>query len=603
MPYLLTLFACLLLAVNSALAAPPAARVEVHLNVNALQPGQQAAMAVVITIPDGLHSQSHTPTSVDYIPLTLTVEPAAGLGMLSVVYPPGKNVTYPQLGSLNVYDGQVIAYVPLTVDANAQPGALQLSGKVNLQMCNQQSCFAPTHVPFKLETQIVATSVQTAPVNAELFSDFDPRVFATSATQMAEPPAASPAGADIQLFGWSFMLAGGAYTLAFTIAFCVGVIFNLMPCVLPVVPLKALGFYEASQHNRARCFLLGVVFSLGLLSVFAVLAFLVVVQGHLWGELFSSGWFVWSIVTILIVMAAGQLGAYAVVLPQQVYSYVPNHSSLTGNFLFGGFTAILSTPCTAPMFVGLLIWAAQQPTWLGIALVMTVGLGMAIPYLVLAAFPELGRKLPRTGAGSELVKQFMGFLLLAVAAYFAFGRLTEGNSYLWAVFAVVAAGCIFLVVRTVTLTHNTRGITASTVIATILTSAMLYFTLSLTAQGQHRIAWKPFSQEALEQALQTNQPVLLEFTANWCANCKELESRVFTDARISQTIRDLHVLPLRADLTRASAPGWVKLKQINPSGGIPLTVIYSPTLKKPIQLSSIYTTENLVTALKTAVPQ
>ena len=582
----------LLCWVAAALPAIPVPQVKVYLDSTNLPAGSQGVLAVVVDIPATYHTQSHTPSDKNYIPFEIAPAPTPGISFLNIIYPLGKNVTYPDLGSLNVYDGQVIAYLPLRVDKQALLGSLHLTGKVHLQMCNDHACFKPADYPFDLPVDLVAAITPRQGANAEFFRDFDPRVFAAE----APPSAAAIPSVVIQLFGWSFTLANSAYLLAFLLAFLVGIIFNLMPCVLPVLPLKALGFYETSQHHRARCLVLGLVFSLGLLAVFAGLAVLVVVQRYAWGQLFSSAWFVWTIVSILVVMAVGQLGAFAILLPSRIYSFAPDHSSLTGNFLFGGFTAILSTPCTAPMFVGLLAWASQQPAWLGISMVMMVGLGMAAPYLVLAGFPELARSLPRAGAWAELVKQFMAFLLLAVAAWFAFGRLIEGNGYLWVVFGVLVAGCVFLLVRTLMLTRRPGPIAVSAMISVFLAGGMFWLTLALTTHGP----WQPYSPQLLQRALADQQVVMVEFTANWCANCKELEARVFNDPRTLQSLRDLRVLALRADLTRDDAAGWMKLKEITPSGGIPMTDIYSPLLASPIQLSSIYTTDNLVAALDQA---
>src|SRR5439155_26767090 len=104
---------------------------------------------------------------------------------------------------------------------------------------------------------------------------------------------------------------------------------------------------------------------------------------------------------------------------QAVYRFSPSHETVVGNVMFGSFTAILSTPCTFGMFFGLLIWASAQPGWIGTALLMTVGAGMAAPYLVLSAIPEVAGRLPRCGPWSEIGKHPMAVMVLAVAAYSA----------------------------------------------------------------------------------------------------------------------------------------------------------------------------------------
>ena len=227
-------------------------------------------------------------------------------------------------------------------------------------------------------------------------------------------------GQSLDFFGLRISLGGNAYLTAFAIAFFVGILFNLMPCVFPVLPLKIYGFYETAQHNRGRCFALGSVFSLGVVASFAVLAMLVLVFKSLtWGSQFNNPWFVGAVVVVLVAMALAMFGAFSVLLPARLYDLAPKHDTYTGNFLMGIVATILSTPCTAPMFVGLMAWAGAQTHVVGVSLLLTVGLGMAFPYLLLSGFPNLARRLPRGGPWGEVVKQFMGFLLLAVAAYFA----------------------------------------------------------------------------------------------------------------------------------------------------------------------------------------
>ena len=138
-----------------------------------------------------------------------------------------------------------------------------------------------------------------------------------------------------------------------------------------------------------------------------------------WGELFQQTWFRATIILILLAMAVSTFGVFTVNVPTAIYRFAPRHDTYVGNFLFGILTAALSTPCTFGMFVGVLTWALTQPSWIGMSLITMVGVGMAFPYFLLSAFPEVARRLPRTGPWAELVKQMMAFLLLATAIYFA----------------------------------------------------------------------------------------------------------------------------------------------------------------------------------------
>jgi thiol:disulfide interchange protein DsbD len=402
------------------------------------------------------------------------------------------------------------------------------------------------------------------------------------------------------VLGWD--ITSHVYSFAFIAAFVAGIIFNVMPCVLPVVPLKAIGFYEVSQHHRGKSLALGLVFSAGLVSAFGVLAVLVVGLRVLdWGELFTKPWFIIPLVVILIVMGFSLFGAFTVLVPTALYRITPRHDTYSGNFLFGILTAALSPPCTFGLFVVVLAWALKQPPAWGVALVMTVGAGMAFPYLVLSALPELARQLPRTGPWSEMVKQLMGFLLIATAIYFArplLDRALPPQSFWWAIFACVAGACLFLVVRTYQLKVGAMPRAIAVVVALLIIVPALYATRLLTIRPYQ---WTPYSDAALTTARSTGRPVLVEFTADWCGNCHYLEAFVLHKPRIVQAVNDHGVVMLKADVTAEHAPGKALLAKLSTAGAIPLTAIYPPGATQPILLTGIYSQSDLRNAIEQAV--
>jgi thiol:disulfide interchange protein DsbD len=348
---------------------------------------------------------------------------------------------------------------------------------------------------------------------------------------------------------------------------------------------------------------LGAVFSLGLIASFAVLGLIVLLGGKAWGELFGNVWFLGTIVVVLTVLAFSMFGTFTVGLPSWMYAVTPRHDTYTGNFLFGILTAALSTPCTFGMFLGLLVWAAKQPPVLGTLMVTTVGAGMAFPYFILSAFPGLARRFPRTGPWSEVVKQMMGFLLLISAVYFA-RRFIEGavgeRAYWWTLFAVILASGVFLVART---NHYAKSGTPRIVGGVLALLIVVPSFLWVWRVTHPPIDWRPYSVAALEEARKSGRPVMVEFTAAWCGNCLALETTVFHDEQTVAAIKAKGVLTLRADLTQASAPGWVLLKQVNAVGAIPFTAVYMPGATEPLTLAGLYSTPDLLKALAGNVAQ
>jgi thiol:disulfide interchange protein len=578
-------------------AAQPTATYSAELNASALGQGQTAVIAVVVDIAPGLHTQSHQPLDPNFIAFQVKPDANPAVQFLDPVYPPAKIEDFPGLGKESVYTGRVIVYLPMRVNTDAPPGAMTLGGKLVWQACNDKACFAPEGLrgdrTFSLTTQVVPASQTVTPNDPSLFSGFDASVFAKGAAPVASPSV----GTAIGFFGSTFTLGVSDRWLALAVALAVGVLFNLVPCVLPVVPLKAIGFLEVSRHNRAKCFFLGLVFSAGVVTCFVGLAMLILVWHRFaWGQQFSSGWFIWAITALLLLFALGMFGTFDVVLPEAVYRVTLTHESVAGNFLFGIFTAVLSTPCTAPMFAGLLTWALTEPPALGVAAVITVGVGMALPYLLLSAFPGLVRWVPHTGPWSLVLKQMMGFLLIAGAVYFGAGRLISGSRFIWAVFAVVVVAMIFLIIRTIQLAPRRGPVIGALLSAAAAIAIALDITLRLTGG----LDWQPYSPDALAAARADGRPVLVEFTANWCGNCLALEASVFRDPKIARAVKQKNVLLLRADMTDAPQSSWDLVNRLNPGGGIPLTAVYGPHSDEPLKLTSLFTTQNLIDTLNRA---
>lgn len=582
------------------------ATVTAHANFEKVQPSQQLVIAVVLDVEPGYHAQSNNPIQGFLIPFELTNLSAGEATVYEPIYEEGHIENYPALvmpgdpGDLSVYTGRAITYVPLEVSAEAEPGSsLTVSGQATYQICDDQNCFPPTTTPWSVEVEVVGPDASPEAGRPELFEDFDPSIWGDlKPAGSAESRVVGDASGS--LLGVAFDLNQSGLLAVLLLAFVAGIIFNIVPCVLPVLPLKAMSFYEVAQHNRARCIALGIAFSLGIIATFAALAVLVLVlRAFNWGELFSRPWFAALIGIILVVMALFQFGTFSLALPSSVYSVTPRHDTYTGNVLFGILTAILSTPCTFGLFFALLTWASAQPVWIGVPAVTITGVGMAFPYLVLSAFPGLAQRFPRSGAWSELVKQVMGFLLLAIAAYFVRPLLPDqmrGPAWWWVIFTFIAAGGVFAVVRAVQLSGGRlRPVMITAVIAALVLvpSALVVYRLANPPAG-----WIEFTPEAFEEALATaDGPVLVKFTADWCANCQTVEQTVFGTQADMDAWEEEGLTLMKADLTLPSAKGWELLRKLNPVGAIPFTALYLPGGERPVKLSGIYGADDLSAAL------
>ena len=225
------------------------------------------------------------------------------------------------------------------------------------------------------------------------------------------------------ILGWRFDVGMGAWAIVLLIAAVAGFLMNFTPCVLPVIPIKILSL-QAHAKEPAKCFALGLVFGLGMVALFTAIGLLMVAlivgldKTLDWGAIWSYWWVTIPVGAVVGFMGLGMLGLFNTNLPQFVYMFNPQSDSYLGSFLTGMFAAVLSTPCTGPLFGATIAWILLQPPLLGLLTFVVMGVGMAFPYVLLTAKPAWLAKLPKSGPGSELIKQVMGLLMLGVAAFF-----------------------------------------------------------------------------------------------------------------------------------------------------------------------------------------
>jgi thiol:disulfide interchange protein len=263
----------------------------------------------------------------------------------------------------------------------------------------------------------------------------------------------------------------------------------------------------------------------------------------------------------------------------------------------------------------LLAGSATMPAALVMTIFIFLGVGMALPYLVLAIFPKMVERIPRTGPASDLVKQVMGLMMLAAAAYFlgtsviSFGADRGwvfpwwGKAVHWWAIGLVGVGTgLWLMARTFSITKRSGMRLTFAILGIFFAfsgSAIAYNqTTHLHENYVHNI-WQAYTPESLESALSQGNVVVLDFTAEWCLNCKTLEAVVLNKEPVKPLLLSEGVVPMVADVTGNSAPGWEKIKELD-QVGIPLLAVFSPGHSEPIWMSNAYSGSEVAMAIDDA---
>lgn len=539
-------------------------------------PGDTVTVTVNLHISPLFHINAHPAGSEDLIPTVVKVAAPEGLTIGKPVYPAGKSMTFAYVPDpVSVYGGKVAVTVPITVTAAAANGQATLKVTGEWQACTDTECFLPDsrtiELPLTIEGGASASAGQTPPT----------------------PDA--PRGPAQGILITMLLAALGGFIL------------NLTPCVLPVIPIKIM---TLTQHagSRGRTFYLGVWMAFGVVMfwVAAGLPMALLSEGLDPSRIFGIWWVTLGIGVLIAVMGAGIMGLFLINLPQAVYKVNPKADTPGGSFLFGVMTAVLGLPCFGFVAGALLAAAATLAPWQIMGIFTALGVGMAFPYLLLAAFPTWLERIPRTGPASELVKQVMGLLLLAAAAYFIGSgliALVSDYPYLarelhWWVIAILAglAG-LWLIIRTFAITPSPSKRGIFTILGLIIAGAAAGYAMDTTLTAQQKYAlrqqayaaakaqgvgpllitttWMDYEPGLPDRALDAGHTVVMDFTAEWCLNCKALKAAVLNVDPVRSRLAEDDVVSITVDLTSLKAPGWELLRAYGRTG-IPLLVVLKP---------------------------
>lgn len=393
-----------------------------------------------------------------------------------------------------------------------------------------------------------------------------------------------------------------------------GFILNLTPCVLPVIPIKVMTISSHAGESKSRAFMLSMWMAIGVITFWVGIGIPVAFVSKFTDPsiIFGIWWITGIIGLVIVIMSFGIMGLFQIKLPQKVYMVNPKADSASGSFVFGLMTAVLGLPCFGFVAGALLAGAATMPAILVLTVFAFIGVGMALPYVALAMFPKLIEKLPRTGPASELIKHVMGLLMLAAGAYFlgtsviSFG---SGNEWVfpwwgkavhwWAIGLVGVVTGGWLVIQTFKITKRVGPRLTYTVLGLLFATSGSFVAYNQTMHQYHYF-WQPFTPEFLATSLDSGKVVVLDFTAEWCLNCKALEAKVLSRNPVKSQLLSSDVIPMVADLTSTAAPGWKHLNETLGQTGIPFLVVYAPGFDEPIWLSNAYNSAQVVDAINQA---
>ena len=401
------------------------------------------------------------------------------------------------------------------------------------------------------------------------------------------------------------------------LAFLGGLILNLMPCVFPVLGIKIMGFVSQAGESRARIVTHGLTFTAGvLLSFWALAAVLLIVRsgGNQlgWGFQLQSPAFVLALAFLLFAFGLNMSGLFE--FGQRavgVGSTLTRKSGLSGSFFSGVLATVVATPCAAPFLAPALGAALALPPMASFSVFSFIAIGLAMPYLVLSAFPGLISWLPRPGAWMETFKQAMGFLLHASVAYLIWvlaGQLTEGGGYgpfsfLQVLLSLVVLALALWVFGRWGAYHRPARVkaigTLASVVLILFAGGIGFSATNRADPAAHTVKWEEWEPGKARELAAEGYVVYVDFTARWCVTCQTNKAAVFSSGEVREHIRNRGVRLLKADWTHQDS----RISDVLASYGrsaVPFNLVYGPAVSEPLQLPELLTPGIVLDALETA---
>jgi thiol:disulfide interchange protein DsbD len=587
--------------------AKPLKEVKALASVDKIQPGAKFSIAVTFEVEPGYHINSHEPLEPGLIATDVFPQRTEQTQIARPLFPPGK-VEEVHGEKLSVYRGKTALILPVQVDGDLKAGKeLRFAGVVLFQACNDEkgTCDPPKAVEWSVTVPVAGPGEHATSIHQEIFGSIREAAGGKGFTLQSNLRATT-VQEQHSLVAW------------LGLALLAGIILNITPCVLPVISIKVLSFVQQASESPTRVFRLGLAFSLGMMVVFNLLAVMATALGLVWGQHFQSPGFTIGMASVVFAFGLSMFGVFTLSVPQAVGTLAvkTEGEGYAGSIAKGALATVMGTPCLGPFLGPVLVWASAQPAAIVFLVFNTIGIGMALPYILLTTNPRWLRFVPKAGPWLTTFKQAMAFLLMGTVVYLLYileGQL-GGPAVIWTLvfLTAVAIACWmlgrFITFNTPIVTRLTWTIVAALV---VLAAGLVAFrrgidwnataTTTREAPSGHELPWVPFSLEKLAELTAQGKPVFLDITARWCPNCQYNSAFVFDTPEVAAAIEKHGVVPMLADWTARGKDIGDLIEKLAPGASIPLAAVFpAGRPDEPIVMLEIVTKQQVIDNLAKA---
>lgn len=553
-------------------------KMKAYIDRDRIYPGSEFKVAFVLDIKDKWHINSNKPNDEYLIPTKIKLL-SKNFELRGEYYPEPKEYNFNFSNKpVSVYEGVVkfaaLVYVPSEIKADFY----ELFFEIDYQACDNSSCMPPNSIKSKIVVEVASLEKNSNPINQEIFSDIEIKSSYDNAKESSD---------ILEAYNKSGLL------LSLLLVFIGGLALNLTPCVYPLIPITIGFFGGQSEGNTKKLAIMGALYVAGLALTYSIIGVVTALTGAMFGSILQNPIVLIFIAAVLIGLSLSFFDVYEFKLPDSLVQKVGG--SKTGYFgaLFMGATlGIVAAPCVGPFVIGLFTFVAtKQDLLLGFWLFFFLALGLGAPYFVLALFSGKIKALPKSGEWMDGIKHIFGVVMIIMAIYFLLPLFPKSiEDYVLPVAIIIGFGYLIYDQKgnSVPVFRNMKYVLSG---FAILVS--LYFLFKPVPES---IAWIKYEQNDYERNIKQGNVIMLDFYADWCLPCKELDKLTFTNPEVIKESR--RFATYKIDLTKYDSQTAKEAIENFKIIGVPTLIFIDSKGKEAKRINKFVSAEELLKIMR-----
>ena len=561
-------------------------KIKAYQSFDKVPSGTEFKIAVKVNIDPQWHINSNKPYEDFLIPSVISINTTSGFSLTKIKYPKSQDRKLAFSDKpLSVFENEIYIGALAKAPTILKPGAYKLAITFDYQSCNDKTCLPPNSVSDNLTIEVIDRQAAVKEINQDVFRNIDLDYTSGAITTI---------NSDSDNNSISSRLEKSGLLLSLIFVFIGGLALNLTPCVYPLIPITIGYFGGQSEGKTSRLVMMGLLFVVGLAITYSVIGVVTALSGSLFGSLLQNTYVILLIALIFLVLSLSMFGVYEFKLPDSLVNKAGGaKSGMFGAFFMGLTMGIVAAPCIGPFVIGLVTYvAAKGDPLFGFILFFDLAIGLGFPYLLLAIFSGKIKKLPRAGEWMESVKHIFGFLLIGMAIYFINPILPKNlQGYPLPIFMILAALYLILFDK---LANRIKGFRIFKIVFSIILVIVAVY--ALVPSNKKSIGWQHYKPEIVSSSFSGSKGMIIDFYADWCIPCKELDANTFSDDRVIVLANNF--VALKADMTKSLSPEVESLRNKYNIVGVPTVLIIDSKGKEVQRLTGFVNADEFIKMLK-----